>query len=97
MEEEMPFTKAEEEQKIAEQVKARLLGIEIRCPDCGEILTELTRIDSYETRYFLDYDNKIMHKGPDLFKYSEYRCPNCDSLNVDAIIQDILIHRRWKI
>ena len=63
----------------------------MKCPDCGEQIDEVT-VERYQTKTFkIDREKKeltpVYPAQPwELDDDYNYRCPNCDSLNINEML-----------
>ena len=73
---------------LENKVINRLSGDAIVCPDCGEVLASIAIERYHQDLYHINYDSKQLEFVGSIgdSESPAYRCPHCDTLNVDEII-----------
>lgn len=72
-----------------EAVMARMVDNKLTCPDCGVVLNVVT-VEQFRTKPFvIDYDKKELTASGEEWVPTggAFRCPKCDTLNVDDLFK----------
>lgn len=76
----------------AKAVLDRLTGKGITCPDCGHVFTDPIVEKYSSSRFQIDFKNKKIYRTSSWVIDDDwsYRCPQCESLNIDNDINNLI-------